>query len=197
VLQKVAAAAMLKTLFHMKSERMIPLLFALAALFLAGCNPTTSDPSVSREKVEQRLPAAAWFPIKIGSTELKVQLAVTIEEQKAGLMHRTTLASKEGMLFVSDTSGPRSFWMRNTSIPLDIGFITSKGILHEIYPMYPFDETSVKSRSKDIQYCLEVNQGWYAANNLKPGISLDLNLLRKALEARGFDPERYIKASDK
>jgi hypothetical protein len=42
-----------------------------------------------------------------------------------------------------------------------------------------------------LSFALEVHQGWYAANGIKPGAKLDLPALAEALRARGFDPKRF------
>ena len=39
----------------------------------------------------------------------------------------------------------------------------------ETYDMKPHDESSILSRSDQIQYVLEVNQGWFKRNNIGPG----------------------------
>jgi uncharacterized membrane protein (UPF0127 family) len=79
-----------------------------------------------------------------------------------------------------------SFYMRNTSLPLDIGFFSPDGELKEIYPMYPFDERTVTSRSSDLRYALEMNQGWFKANGVKPGARIETKALAAALLARGL-----------
>ena len=78
--------------------------------------------------------------------------------------------------------------MRNTLIPLDIGFFDAKGVLREVQAMNPLDENPVASFSSDIQFAVEVNQGWYREHGLKPGTQIDLDALRAALKARGFEP---------
>lgn len=128
------------------------------------------------------------FPIKIGERVVQVQVAILPGEQQRGLMYRTTMGADEGMIFVFDTPQKMSFWMRNTELPLDIGYITTEGELKEVYPMYPHDERPVRSRTT-VQLALEMNQGWFARSGVKPGAKLDLAALREAIRARGFKPE--------
>jgi uncharacterized membrane protein (UPF0127 family) len=129
-----------------------------------------------------------FFPIKLGDQVVKMQIAALPAEQERGLMFRSTLGRDEGMLFVFTRAQPMAFWMRNTIVPLDIGYIDPEGALREIYPLYPRDERSVASRSRDLQFALEVNQGWFKEHGVKPGAKLDLKAVREALKARGLDP---------
>jgi len=126
------------------------------------------------------------FSIKIGDRLVAMQIAALPAELQQGLMFRQTMGSDEGMLFVFTTPQQMGFWMRNTILPLDIGYIDSTGELKEIYPMYPLDEKPVSSRSHAIQYCLEMNQGWYARHGVKAGAALDLKAVAAALQARGL-----------
>ena len=50
----------------------------------------------------------------------EVELALTLIEKGRGLMYREYLEENKGMLFVFDKEEKRSFWMKNTFIPLDI-----------------------------------------------------------------------------
>ena len=49
-----------------------------------------------------------------------VDLAETAEQQALGLMFREEMADDHGMLFIFPVESRRSFWMKNTRIPLDI-----------------------------------------------------------------------------
>ncbi len=129
-----------------------------------------------------------FFSIKIGDQTVKMQIAALPAEQERGLMFRQALGRDEGMLFVFTRAQPMAFWMRNTLVPLDIGYIGTDGVLREIYPMYPRDERSVSSHARDLQFALEVNQGWFKEHGVKPGAQLDLKAVRDALKARGLDP---------
>ena len=120
-----------------------------------------------------------------------MQLAVLEPEMAVGLMYRTALGADDGMLFAYVSPRPMEFWMRNTLIPLDIGFFDAQGVLLEIYPMQPNDEHRVASRHQELQYALEMNQGWYARNGIRPGDKLDLGKLKAALEARGFQVRKF------
>lgn len=134
----------------------------------------------------------AYFPIKVGSVELELQLAIYPNEQARGLMHREALAPRHGMLFVFAMPQERSFWMRNTLIPLDLGYFNARGSLLEIHRLYPHDEKMVRSRSPNIQFALELEQGEMKALGIQPGDQLDLEALANALLARGIDPKTRL-----
>lgn len=142
-------------------------------------------------------PAAApktvqdFFPINVGDRSVRMQLAIRPAEMQRGLMERRDLGRDEGMLFLYDRPQRMSFWMRNTPTPLDIGFFRPDGTLAEIYALHPFDENTVSSRGDDLRFALEVNQGWYRENGVKPGARLDLKALAAAVRARGFDPAKF------
>lgn len=120
-----------------------------------------------------------------------MQLAVRPVEMQRGLMERRDLGTDDGMIFLYDKPQQMTFWMRNTPTPLDIGFFKSDGTLDEVLAMHPFDEKTVSSHSRELRFALEMNQGWYRANGIKPGAKLDLKALAEALKARGFVPSRY------
>jgi uncharacterized membrane protein (UPF0127 family) len=132
-----------------------------------------------------------FFDIKIGARVVRMQVAALPDETQRGLMFRRTLGRDEGMLFVFTRPQPMSFWMRNTTLPLDIGYIDAEGVLREIYPLYPLDEKPVPSRARDLQFALEVNQGWFKERGVKPGDKLDLAAVRAALVARDLRPEVF------
>ena len=132
-----------------------------------------------------------WFAVKVGGAAVQMQLAVYPGEMEHGLMGRRDLGPDQGMLFVYSTPTAMSFWMQNTPLPLDIGFFGADGELQEVYPMYPFDETTIRSRSTRLQFALEMNQGWYRAHGIRLGARLDRAALRDALKARGVDPADF------
>lgn len=160
---------------------------ALILVLLTGCNPQ-EDTRNATTTVER---AAQYYPISLGSNLVQLQLALSPAEQSKGLMFRDTMDHDHGMCFLFKTADQRNFWMKNTRLPLDIGYFDSSGRLLEVYALYPHDETSVRSRSRDILIAVEMNQGWYAKNGVAAGDRLDLKALAQALQLRGYSPEDY------
>ncbi len=114
--------------------------------------------------------------LKIGSYVLKVEIARSPEERKTGLMGRKKLPENQGMLFVFDHEQKLSFWMKNTSIPLSIAYISKAGEIKGIHKMQPFSTRSVHS-GRSVLYALEVNQGYFEKRNIKTGDFLELPAL--------------------
>ncbi|QEN07496.1 DUF192 domain-containing protein [Oceanispirochaeta crateris] len=106
--------------------------------------------------------------IQIGDLTFRVEIAETAESRRQGLMNRKSLPSDEGMLFIFEQEQKMSFWMKNTSIPLSIAYISKAGIIREIYKMKPFSEKTVSSRTS-VLYALEVNDGFFERHGIKEG----------------------------
>jgi uncharacterized membrane protein (UPF0127 family) len=160
--------------------------FILSIILVIGC--ANESPRVA---TGDELPGTHRFDLTLGPATVATRLAVTQQEMARGLMGVTALGVDEGMLFVYPRPIEASFWMRNTPLPLDIGFFDQAGVLLEVYAMFPFDETPVKSRSQEVLLALEVNQGWFSRNRIRPGAVLDLDQLRQALRDRGFDQSAF------
>jgi uncharacterized membrane protein (UPF0127 family) len=58
--------------------------------------------------------------VELGGKTFAVEIADTTEKQALGLMFRDSMPDDHGMLFIFPNEAPRSFWMKNTRIPLDI-----------------------------------------------------------------------------
>lgn len=112
--------------------------------------------------------------IKINNNKLNVEYAQTFEQRARGLMYRKAMCEDCGMLFRFDEPKRASMWMKNTFIPLDVAFIDRNGVITDIKPLQPHDLTSVAA-SKQVLFALEMNQGWFADNNIKVGHKITLN----------------------
>ncbi|WP_240505984.1 DUF192 domain-containing protein [Erythrobacter colymbi] len=99
----------------------------------------------------------------------RVEVADTPEAQARGLMFRTELGDNEGMIFPSDTPQPRSFWMKNTPLSLDIIFIGVDGrILNIAANTVPYSLDSVSSKGI-ASGVLELRAGRAKALGIVPG----------------------------
>lgn len=128
--------------------------FQLLALLGLSCSP---------------LAAEGRAQLTIGAHALVVEVASEPQEQVTGLMNRASLEPNRGMLFIFPQPKKASFWMHDTSIPLDLAFLNRDGVILEILPLVPFQETRVISQSDQVAYALEVNRDWFASRGLKPG----------------------------
>jgi uncharacterized membrane protein (UPF0127 family) len=101
--------------------------------------------------------------------QFSVELALTPQQRAQGLMFRQEMAADEGMLFLFDREAPRSFWMKNTYLPLDLLFIDSRGVVVSISrDAVPHDESSIASGAPAAAV-LELNAGTAVALGLAPG----------------------------
>lgn len=96
---------------------------------------------------------------KKDSTQIKldIEIANTEYETQTGLMYRSSMQTNQGMLFIFDDVTPRSFYMKNTEIPLDLIFIDENNKIVSFQKnAKPFDESSLPSNAP-AKYVLEIN----------------------------------------
>ena len=114
-----------------------------------------------------------------GSVKIQVEYAQTPEKQKQGLMGRSSFDKNSGMLFVFPDEKQRSFWMKNTLIPLEALFISSKGAINEIASLIPCPpETSncpVYESINPARFVLEVNAGFIKRARIIEGDILEIS----------------------
>jgi uncharacterized membrane protein (UPF0127 family) len=121
--------------------------------------------------------AGPW--VELNGQRFSVEVVRTPEKQALGLMYRDELPENHGMLFVFPSEGRRSFWMKNTRIPLDILYFDADLRLVSVSadtppcrtarcPSYPSEGPA--------QYVLELNAGQGEALGLKTGDHLILHI---------------------
>jgi uncharacterized protein len=104
-----------------------------------------------------------------GSPRLSVELARSEPEKERGLMFRTKMPDDQGMLFSWNTEEPRTFWMHNTCIPLDMMFIARDGTITGILEQVPTLNDEARGVPCPAAYVLEVNAGWSRSHGVKSG----------------------------
>ncbi|MFZ5551001.1 MAG: DUF192 domain-containing protein [Pseudomonadota bacterium] len=116
----------------------------------------------------QNLPTVT---LKAGMRNIVAMVARSPEQRQIGLMYRQEMAAHEGMVFVFEQANVQCFWMRNTPLPLSAAFVEDDGTIVNIEDMQPMSDASHCSK-KPVRYVLEMNKGWFAKANIKPGAKL-------------------------
>ena len=141
------------------------IVFLLIAFLLISCSET-------EKKFDYEV-----RDISVNNITVSVEIADTTEKIMFGLMERGKLGRKEGMLFLFEDEIPRTFWMKNTLIPLDILFINSTFDIVKIQYATPCekDPCPIYPSGKPAKYVLEVNKGFADKNNIEKGMKVKLN----------------------
>ncbi|MDX1555797.1 MAG: DUF192 domain-containing protein [Xanthomonadales bacterium] len=114
--------------------------------------------------------------VRLNGQKFTVEIAETSDKQQLGLMFRDSMPEDHGMLFIFPTEAMRSFWMKNTRIPLDIFYFDADFRLVSVVkgarpcrtqqcPAYPS-----KGPAK---YVLELNAGLAEQLGTEPGDPLE------------------------
>ena len=145
-------------------------ILVLAAVTFAW--PPAANPALAQQAagVPMRLPAETMGIVTAqGRFEFEVEIADETDEQQRGLMFRTDLPAKRGMLFDFGQTRMVTMWMRNTPLPLDMVFIREDGTVANVAERTtPFSEEIVPS-AEPVAYVLELNGGIARMIGLKPG----------------------------
>lgn len=106
---------------------------------------------------------------------LDIEIADNDDERMQGLMYRQTLQENAGMLFIFTNEEPRSFWMKDTFISLDIIYINSKKEIVSIQKYTQPKSTYSIPSEKPAMYVLEVNAGFTDNHGINPGDIIDFS----------------------
>jgi uncharacterized membrane protein (UPF0127 family) len=161
------------------------LAIALAAgLFgVKGCErkPAAQPAQPQPQAQAQHVPNLPTVTMQVGNRQYTLEIAADDDTRARGLMYRDSMPADRGMIFSFPDEEPRSFWMRNTRIPLDIIYLDRNGKIVSIKPMKPFDLTGVES-NRPAKYAIELNHGHAAAAGLREGdvIQLPQNMVKAA-----------------
>jgi len=129
--------------------------------------PRTPDP-------DDGVPQTDLLPtrvLQVGGAKLIAWVADQEDSRRLGLMHVRSIPDDHGMLFVYPRAGRRSFWMRNTHVPLSLAYVAADGTIEQLVDMQPLDLTSHPSRTS-VRLVLEVNQGWFRRNAVEVGTKI-------------------------
>jgi uncharacterized membrane protein (UPF0127 family) len=113
--------------------------------------------------------------VELNGHRYTVEIAADDVSRAHGLMDRTEMAADHGMLFVFDDDAMRSFWMKNTKIPLDMLFFDKDlkliSVQHSAPPCLG-DPCPGYSSGAPARYVLELNAGQAKMLGATPGDEL-------------------------
>lgn len=133
-----------------------------------------SEPPAMTGQRDEDTPVAEFTDGDETIAQFYLELAVTEQQQRRGLMYRPRMRSEWGMLFVYERDQPLAFWMKNTYIELDMIFIDSRGeVVGVVQRAEPQTETR-RSVGSPARYVLEVNGGLAAELGIEPGVEMRL-----------------------
>lgn len=159
------------------SPSVLPLVLPLVLFALLSCTDTAAVPrgepagpqsGGQAEPLDQR--GVVHLVTRDGrELRVEVEIASNDPDRSRGLMFRKSMPEGAGMVFVFPEELPRSFWMKNTLLPLDMIFAAADGtIVGIVENTEPLTTTSrrVEGESK---YVLEVNGGWASRHGVAAG----------------------------
>lgn len=166
-------------------SRLIIIVFALiiALIFIVFSiyKPIRKKPSAIQNTSTSK-PAPVFrkdgsLSIKLSKSPSPVDIDIEIAddelERMRGLMDRLILPEFAGMLFIFEKDEPRSFWMKNTFISLDIIYINSNKEIVSIQKYTQPKTTSSIPSEKPAMYVLEVNAGFTDKYGISPGDKIE------------------------
>ena len=143
-----------------------------------SAGPASEPTSAAREATAEVAPRLQILTIEASGGEtvkVRVEIADEPDEQATGLMNRTALSEDRGMLFVFPSEEDRSFWMKDTLIPLSIPYMDSEGRIVDIQDMKALDDDPPHYVSAEpARYALEVNMGFFDERGVKVGDRAEL-----------------------
>ena len=109
----------------MQRRLLFATLLILPLAHARGAEPTKAQAALPKEKLV--------IVTKDGKRHtFQVEMAMTPQQQRVGLMFRTSVPPDGGMLFDWGTPRDVPMWMENTLVPLDMVFINADGTIRAI-----------------------------------------------------------------
>lgn len=171
-------------------------------LFAAACRggdeaavPVPANSAANAAEAAGEAGTAAAVELRVWKADGKlhrfdVELAADQASQTRGLMGRSALPENGGMLFPFSYPANASFWMKDTSLPLDVIFIRPDGTIAAILEGRPNDLRTL-SAGEAVSAVLEINRGRAAALGITTGDSVQWGNCAKAGTAASWRADRF------
>ncbi|MDX1591452.1 MAG: DUF192 domain-containing protein [Balneolaceae bacterium] len=159
-----------------------PYSLLILLFFAAGCS--SGDGSNNQSETGEQEPgrelnysASVDFLDRDGNTVSTIQVAVADDDESRsqGLMNVYELPADSGMLFIFENEQPRSFWMANTPLSLDILFVNADMEIIRIHRQTsPYSMDNILSDGPAM-YTIEVNAGYTQRHDIMEGMNVRIS----------------------
>ncbi|GIV62637.1 MAG: hypothetical protein KatS3mg044_1503 [Rhodothermaceae bacterium] len=141
------------------------LLPALLLAGLAACTRSETPPPPTPEALPdipfRKDGTLTFLRDGVPIVSIDIEIADNDSSRTRGLMQRSDLPDRSGMLFIFPQAEPQSFWMANTQIPLDILFVSADSQIVSIAKYTkPLSPEPVTSGNLPAQFVIEVEAGF-------------------------------------
>lgn len=152
------------------------------------CEHPRRSPQISEN---QHANGVRTIRVRIGHATVVLQVADDEASRETGLMCVERLPEHTGMLFVMESEKRWDFWMKNTLIPLDMIWISKRGIITKIATNVPeisreFPDGTLVRRSGFGRYIVEIPAGETFRDGIIPGARV---LIARSTEIRNIRGE--------
>jgi uncharacterized membrane protein (UPF0127 family) len=130
------------------------------ALLCAASAPLLAHDGHARIVIERADGSEAWF---------EVELALSAESRRAGLMGRQALEAAAGMWFDFGHERDVVMWMKNTPLALDMVFVDAAGFIAGIHHDAVPGSLELIRAPRPVRYVLEIAGGAARRFELAPG----------------------------
>lgn len=148
----------------------------LLILFLCSCSEETETEVMERGRSLDYVAEVAFLSTD-ADTVAAIDAAVADDDasRSTGLMDVFDMPDDKGMLFIFDDEEPRSFWMANTPLALDIIFVNADMEIVRIQQnTRPYSDRNVVSEYP-AKYVIETNAGFTLRNDIQEGMTISFD----------------------
>lgn len=170
--------------YFVSAAVLLALVIGVAAFqhpFKERLDENTSMGSIDMEEVNDSPVTAIFLEDNKTLAQLQLEKADSTSDRRKGLMNRESLENNSGMLFIWEDSSNRSFWMKDTYIPLDMIFVTAGKTIRTIKqadPQPDIKDRNLKRYSSEgpVRYVIETKQDFTQKKGISEGDSVSFNL---------------------
>jgi hypothetical protein len=125
--------------------------------------------------IQKKAEYADYKNIKVGSENLRLEVADTAAKREKGLSGRQSIGSNKGMLFDFKQSGDWGIWMKDMNFNIDIAWLVKEGkIVHILANVSPASYPEIFRSEKESWYVIEVPASTFGRLNVKEGSSISI-----------------------